>query len=68
MHEVRKFVSDSIAFNIFFNIPFRLHEDAFIRSGVRPLQGDKLVSVDVLRKCLPQLRQLIMAGLPLAPT
>ena len=46
---------------------FRLHEDAFVRSGVRPLQGDKLVAVDVLRKCLPQLRQIIMAGMPLTP-
>lgn len=45
---------------------FRLHEDAFLRSGVRPLQGDKLVTVEVLKKCLPQLRQIIMAGLPLA--
>ncbi|RWS25861.1 uncharacterized protein B4U80_00602 [Leptotrombidium deliense] len=41
----------------------RLHEDAFVRSGVRPLQGDKLVLVDVLRKCLPQLKQIIMAGI-----
>ncbi|CAG2101493.1 unnamed protein product, partial [Medioppia subpectinata] len=45
----------------------RLHEDTFVRSGVRPLQGDKLVFVDVLRKCLPQLRQIIMAGMPLTP-
>ncbi|RWS15741.1 hypothetical protein B4U79_14037 [Dinothrombium tinctorium] len=40
----------------------RLHEDAFVRAGLRPLQGDKLVLVDVLRKCLPQLRQIIIAG------
>jgi len=41
----------------------RLHEDAYVRAGTRPLQGDKLVGVDVLRKCLPQLRQIILAGL-----
>lgn len=37
-----------------------LHEDAFIRSGSRVIQGDKFISVDVLRKCLPQLRQIIL--------
>ena len=37
-----------------------LHEDAFIRSGSRIIQGDKFISVDVLRKCLPQLRQIIL--------
>jgi len=40
----------------------RLHEDAFVRSNYRPLHGDKLILVDVLRKCLPQLKQLILAS------
>jgi len=41
----------------------RLHEDAFMRAGIRPLQGDKLVLVEVLRKCIAQLRHIILAGL-----
>lgn len=41
----------------------RLHEDAFLRANYRPLQGDKLILVDVLKKCLPQLKQVIMAGM-----
>jgi len=40
----------------------RLHEDAFLRANYRPLQGDKLILVDVLKKCLPQLKLVIMAG------
>jgi hypothetical protein len=39
------------------------HEDTFMREGYRPLQGDKLVLVEVLRKCISQLRHIIMAGI-----
>lgn len=49
--------------------PSRLHEDAFLRSGLRPHPGDKLVLVDVLRKCLPQLKQILSGvGGGMAPT
>jgi hypothetical protein len=41
----------------------RLHEDTFTRDGLRPLQGDKLVLVEVLRKCIGQLKHIIRAGL-----
>ncbi|KAI1301726.1 hypothetical protein HDE_02983 [Halotydeus destructor] len=40
----------------------RLHEDTFNRAGKRPLQGDKLVLVETLRKCVGQLRHIIMAS------
>jgi hypothetical protein len=42
---------------------FRLHEDAFVRSGYVPMHGDRLIQIDVLKKCLPQLKQVILAGL-----